>query len=78
MSFDTNESFLLSSFTRYYWIRLSPIVQDSPLLALSLGLVSVPVWLTVLSDQLRIIGFLGLYPTNYLILRELIYKQLYT
>ena len=77
-SFYTGKSFLLSSFTRYYWIKLSLIVQDSPLLALSLGLVSVPVWLTVLSDQLRIIGFLGFYPTNYLILQKLIQKQFYT
>ena len=33
----------------------------------SLGRVSVPVWLVVLSDQLRIAGLVGLYPTNYLI-----------
>lgn len=33
----------------------------------SLGRVSVPVWLVVLSDQLRIVGLVGLYPTNYLI-----------
>ncbi len=35
----------------------------------SLGRVSVPVWLIILSDQLRIDGLVGLYPTNYLILR---------
>ena len=35
----------------------------------SLDRVSVPVWLIVLSDQLSIVGLVGLYPTNYLILR---------
>jgi hypothetical protein len=30
------------------------------------------VWLIILSDQLRIVGLVGLYPTNYLILRGLI------
>ena len=30
----------------------------------SLGRVSVPVWLVVLSDQLQIAGLVGLYPTN--------------
>ena len=29
----------------------------------SLGRVSVPVWLAVLSDQLRIVAMVGLYPT---------------
>ena len=38
----------------------------------SLGRVSVPVWLIILSDQLKIVGLVGLYPTNYLILRGLI------
>ncbi len=33
----------------------------------SLGRVSVPVWLFVLSDQLQIIALVGLYPTNKLI-----------
>ena len=33
----------------------------------SLGRVSVPVWLVVLSDQLQIAGLVGRYPTNYLI-----------
>ena len=33
----------------------------------SLGRVSVPVWLVVLSDQLQIDGLVSLYPTNYLI-----------
>ncbi len=39
----------------------------------SLGRVSVPVWLIILSDQLRIVALVGLYPTNKLILRWLIY-----
>ncbi|KGC56842.1 hypothetical protein DM75_2176 [Burkholderia mallei] len=30
----------------------------------SLGRVSVPVWLVVLSDQLLIVALVGLYPTN--------------
>ena len=30
----------------------------------SLDRVSVPVWLIVLSDQLRIVALVGLYPTN--------------
>ena len=38
----------------------------------SLGRVSVPVWLTILSDQLRIVALVGHYPTNMLILRRLI------
>ena len=33
----------------------------------SLGRVSVPVWLVILSDQLQIIGLVSLYLTNYLI-----------
>ena len=35
----------------------------------SLGRVSVPVWLIILSDQLRIVGLVRRYHTNYLILR---------
>ena len=35
----------------------------------SLGRVSVPVWLIILSDQLRIIALVGRYPTNQLIRR---------
>ncbi len=38
----------------------------------SLGRVSVPVWLIVLSDQLRIVALVGHYPTNKLIRRRLI------
>ena len=33
----------------------------------SLGRVSVPVWLIILSDQLEIVGLVSLYLTNYLI-----------
>ncbi len=42
----------------------------------SLGRVSVPVWLIVLSDQLPIYGLVGLYPTNYLMGREPIFRRL--
>ena len=35
----------------------------------SLGRVSVPVWLIILSNQLLIVGLVGHYPTNYLIRR---------
>ncbi len=38
----------------------------------SLGRVSVPVWLIILSDQLPIVALVGLYPTNKLIGRGLI------
>ncbi len=41
----------------------------------SLGSVSVPVWLTILSDQLLIIALVGRYPTNKLIRLGLISKQ---
>jgi hypothetical protein len=41
----------------------------------SLGRVSVPVWLVVLSDQLPIIALVGHYPTNKLIGREALLKQ---
>src|SRR3546814_3161973 len=37
----------------------------------SLGRVSVPVWLIILSDQLWIVALVGLYPTNKLIQRGL-------
>ncbi len=39
----------------------------------SLGRVSVPVWLNFLSEQLWIVALVGLYPTNKLIQRGLIY-----
>ncbi len=38
----------------------------------SLDRVSVPVWLIILSDQLRIVALVSHYPTNKLILRRLI------
>ena len=38
----------------------------------SLGRVSVPVWLIVLSDQLRIVALVSLYLTNKLIRRGLV------
>ncbi len=38
----------------------------------SLGRVSVPVWLIILSDQLRIVALVSLYLTNKLIRRRLI------
>ena len=38
----------------------------------SLGRVSVPVWLVILSDQLWIVALVGLYPTNKLMARRLI------
>ncbi len=42
----------------------------------SLGRVSVPVWLIVLSDQLPVFALVGRYPTNKLIGRETILKRL--
>ena len=41
----------------------------------SLGRVSVPVWLVVLSDQLSVVALVGHYPTNKLIDREPIPKR---
>ncbi len=41
----------------------------------SLGRVSVPVWLIILSDQLPIVALVGLYPTNQLIGRGLCFEQ---
>ena len=38
----------------------------------SLGRISIPVWLIILSDQLPIIALVGFYPTNKLIGRRLI------
>jgi hypothetical protein len=40
----------------------------------SLGRVSVPVWLVVLSDQLPVIALVGFYPANKLIGHRLIFK----
>ena len=42
----------------------------------SLDRVPVPVWLIILSDQLTIVALVGLYPTNKLMVRKLIPKQL--
>ncbi len=41
----------------------------------SLGRVSVPVWLIILSDQLAIVALVGRYPTNKLMARGLIPKR---
>ncbi len=41
----------------------------------SLGRISVPVWLTILSDQLPIVALVGRYPTNKLIGRGTIFKR---
>ena len=41
----------------------------------SLGRVSVPVWLIILSDQLPIVALVGRYPTNKLIGRRLIQRR---
>ncbi len=38
----------------------------------SLGRISVPVWLTILSDQLPIVALVGHYPTNKLMGRGII------
>jgi len=59
----------LSSLTQYYWIKLSLIVQDSPLLPFqkSLDLISVPMRLYILSNQLKILGLVSYYFTNNLI-----------
>ena len=44
----------------------------------SLGLISVPVWLIILSNQLKIFGLVRFYHTNYLIFKKLIYSQYLT
>ncbi len=41
----------------------------------SLGRVSVPVWLIILSDQLRIVALVSRYPTNKLIRRGPIFRR---
>ena len=41
----------------------------------SLGRVSVPVWLIILSDQLIIFGLVSHYLTNYLMIRGLILRR---
>ena len=43
----------------------------------SLGRISVPVWLIILSDQLSIVALVGHYPTNKLMVREpLLWREL--
>src|SRR6201985_1192193 len=42
----------------------------------SLDRVSVPVWLIILSDQLKIVDLVSLYLTNYLILRRPLPKRI--
>ncbi len=42
----------------------------------SLGRVSVPVWLIILSDQLPVIGLVGRYLTNYLMGRKPLLQHL--
>ena len=42
----------------------------------SLGRVSVPMWLIILSDQLPIVALVGHYPTNKLIGRRLLHRRL--
>ncbi len=66
-----------------FFIHAAWLRQGSPHCAIfptaasrrSLGRVSVPVWLAILSDQLEIAGLVGLYPTNYLIPLGLILWQ---
>ncbi len=41
----------------------------------SLGRVSVPVWLIILSDQLRVFALVGHYPTNKLMRRGLLLQR---
>ena len=41
----------------------------------SLGRVSVPVWLFILSDQLPVYGLVGYYSANYLMGRRLILER---
>ena len=62
-------------FTHAAWLRQGcPHCAIFPTAASrrSLGRVSVPVWLIILSDQLRIVALVSLYLTNKLILRRLI------
>ena len=44
----------------------------------SLGRISVPMWLIILSDQLGVVGLVSHYPTNYLIPREPLEAQCLT
>ncbi len=49
--------------------------RHASLTSRSLGRVSVPVWLVVLSDQLAVVALVGHYPTNKLIAREPLPKR---
>ncbi len=42
----------------------------------SLGRVSVPMWLIILSDQLPVVALVGHYPTNKLIGREALHRRI--
>ena len=62
-------------FTHAVW--LDQACADCPIFPTAasrriLGRVSVPMWLIVLSDQLKIVALVSLYLTNKLILRRLI------
>ncbi len=62
-------------FTHAAWLRQAfahCAIFPSAASRRSLGRVSVPVWLIILSDQLRIVALVSLYLTNKLILRRLI------
>src|SRR3954454_15440823 len=50
---------------RHTFVHCGRFVTAAP--RRSPGSVSVPMWLAVLSDQLRVVGLVGRYPANYLI-----------
>ena len=62
-------------FTHAVWLRQTFVhcaIFPTAASRRSLGRVSVPVWLIILSDQLKIVALVSLYLTNKLILRRLI------
>ncbi len=64
-----------ASFTHAAWLRQAfahCAIFPTAASRRSLDRVSVPVWLIILSDQLRIVALVSLYLTNKLILRRLI------
>lgn len=62
-----------SSLTQCSWIKLALIVQYSLLQPLqSLVVLSIPMWMIILSNHLRISGLVSLYPTNCLIRHTLL------
>ena len=67
-----------SSHKQFSWVKLSFIAQDSSLLPLmqSLDLISIPMWLFILTNQLKIISLVNYKSTNHLILYRLFQKQL--